>query len=364
MDVTTICATVIPENAKWAFTTRRVIRRDVTAVLPNVENAVSGDLVLVQIVRIGQHKNIQLAEGRPSQSYVGDHVVLTCGDRYAPDQFEALGELDPEGADLIAGGGLVGRMQAAHARMGPPTQVKPIGLLVDAAGDVINIARYALPHDSMPSDMKVIVVVGGSMNAGKTTATASLAHGLSRAGFKVAAIKATGTGAFGDFNAFRDAGIGVVVDFTDAGMASTYRQPIDRIEYAFESLLAHASAQGAQIAVVELADGVFQAETAELLRASAIRNALHGILFATPDAVGAVGGVGVLRTMGLEPIAVSGMVSCSPLAAAEAQAATGVPVISRDDLRNPACAFDLIRGGLEPIAGDGPNALVKFGAAA
>jgi hypothetical protein len=343
MDIATFNSVRVPPSAKWAFTTRRVDRGDVGGILTDVTQAVSGDLVLARIIKVGQHKNIQLAEGRNSESYIGDHIVVTCGDRYAPDQFEALAELDSDSADLVAGGGLVGRMRAAHTRMAPPTQVKPIGLLVDQRGDVININRYALPYKPAPKDVTVIGVVGASMNAGKTTAAASLAHGLSRAGYPVAAIKATGTGAFGDFNAFRDAGLLAVADFTDAGMASTYRQPLDRIEQGFETLIAHVAGHGAKVVVVELADGVFQSETADLLRNSVIREALDGLLFAAPDALGALGGVTVLRQMGFEPFAVSGLVSCSPLAVAEAFAATHVPIVSRDDLRNPETVHELVQ---------------------
>ena len=343
---------VVPQSAKWAFTTRRVARADVAGIESKVSHAVSGDLVLGQIVKVGQHKKIQLAEGRYSDTYLGDHVVVTCGDRYAPDQFEAVAELDPAGADLVAGGGIVGRMREAHDKMAPPTQIKPLGLLVDGDGEAINIARYALPDRPVSRDVAVIAVVGASMNAGKTTAAASLAHGLHRAGFRVAAIKATGTGAFGDFNAFRDAGIPVVADFTDAGMASTYRQPLERIERGFQSLLVHAEEQGTEVVVVELADGVFQTETKELLRASAIRDRLKGILFAAPDALGAVGGVSILRQMGLEPFAVSGMVSCSPLAAAEAEAVVKVPVATREDLRDPKRASGLVSDFL-PRPGEG-----------
>jgi len=329
----------VPASAKWAFTTRRVDRRDVSGMNDGVQNAVSGDLVLAQVTKIGQHKKAQLAEGRYSEFYPGDHVVLTCGDRYAPDQFEALAELSPDGADLIAGGGLVGRMREAHVRMAAPTRVKPLGLLTNRGGEVINISHYALRVEHLPKslhrELPVIGVVGASMNAGKTTAAASLAHGLSRAGYRVAALKVTGTGAFADFNAFRDAGAAVVADFTDAGMASTYRQPLDRIERGFTTLISHAATSGADVAVVELADGVFQAETAELLRKSIVRDALAGVLFAAPDALGAVGGVGILNRMNLAPFAISGMVSCSPLAVAEAVAATEVPVVSREDLRDP-----------------------------
>ena len=61
--------------------------------------------------------------------------------------------------------------------MAPPTRIKPLGLLIDCEGEIINIARYALPSRPAPEGLIVIGVVGASMNAGKTTAAASLAHG-------------------------------------------------------------------------------------------------------------------------------------------------------------------------------------------
>jgi len=364
MTIETLGRPAVPQRAKWAFTTRRVARADVAGIGGTVRHAVSGDLVLGQVTKVGQHKKIQLAEGRFSDAYLGDHVVLTCGDRYAPDQFEAVAELDPDGADLVAGGGIVGRMREAHERMTPPTQIKPLGLLVDRHGETINIARYALPERPVARDVAVITVVGASMNAGKTTAAASLAHGLHRAGARVAAIKATGTGAFGDFHAFRDAGVPVVADFTDAGMASTYRQPLERIERGFQSLIVHAAEEGAELVVVELADGVFQTETKQLLLGSAVRNRLKGILFAAPDALGAVGGVAILRQMGLEPFAVSGMVSCSPLAIAEAKAVVQVPVASREDLCDPNRVSQLVRGIMALPRAGGTDSVIELAPAA
>ncbi|MCG8691196.1 MAG: hypothetical protein MI806_08295 [Minwuiales bacterium] len=329
-------------QAKWAFSTRRVDRGDAVSLIDDLAQAVSGDVVLGRVERIGSHKRIQLAAGRASTLYVGDLVVLACGDRYAPDQFEGLAELDPEGADMLAGGGVLGRMRHRHARMSAPTQVVPLGLLADAAGNRINLADYALDKAERPIGMAVIGVVGASMNSGKTTAVASLAHGLSAAGHRVAAIKATGTGAFGDFNAFVDTGARYVADFTDAGMVSTYLQPLDRIEAGLDTLLAHAARDGCEVAVVELADGVFQKETADLLRKPKVRDGFAGVIFAAPDALAAAGGCTALRGMGIEPAAVTGMVSCSPLGAAEAETATGIGVIARDALCDPAAANALL----------------------
>lgn len=334
--------TTLPQNTKWAFTTRRVNHDDVASLDPAVALAVAGDLVLCEITEIGQHKKIQLASGRASSSYIGDHVVLCVGDRYAPDQFEGAARITSDGADLLAGGGVVGTMENCHDRMAPPTRLRPIGLLTDFSGEIINIARYGLPAAHIPDHVTVIGVFGASMNAGKTTAAVSLAHGLSRAGFNVAGIKATGTGAFGDFNAFEDAGVNAM-DFTDAGMPTTYRMPMDRVEQGFETLVGTAAANGADIVVVEIADGVFQQETREILEGSTIRDRIDAILFATPDALGAVGGTKVLADHGLRPFAMSGKLTQSPLAMAEAKIATGIPQLSREELCSPSAVMALAR---------------------
>ena len=91
----------------------------------------------------------------------------------------------------------------------------------------------------------------------------------------------------------------------------------------------------AEIVVVEIADGVFQAETSEILKCSRIKDRFDTALFAAPDALGAVGGVSIMKKHGLAPFAVSGMVTCSPLAVREAETATGTTTLSRGDLTDP-----------------------------
>ena len=332
-------------GAKWAFTTRNVRLEDVRGLSRDFAGARPGDLLMARTIEIGQHAKVQLTSGRNSENVVGDIVVMVVGDRYAPDQFEGVAEIDPRGCSVIAGGGLAGRVVAAHASMDEPTALEPIALLCDAEGDVLNIADYALPPRTIPDETVVIGVFGTSMNSGKTTASMSLALGLRRAGLRVAGVKATGTGAFGDYNAFDDAGV-PVSDFVDAGMGSTYRMPLERIEAGFETLVGTAAANGADVVVVEIADGVFQRETQQILERSRIRDRLDGVLFAAFDSAGAVGGVGVLRALGVEPLGVSGLVTCSPLAAREAEVALGLPLLERDTLRDGAGAFALVGDAL------------------
>ncbi len=323
-------------TAKWTFSTRRVDRSHIAGMDTDFAAARAGDLILAQVESIGQHNRVQLVSGRPSNIFPGDIIVLACGARYAPDQFEGWAEIDPSGCDLLAGGGCMGRMVSRNERIKPATRLLPMGRLLDGAGRPMNLDSYTLPPTMRGGEIPVIFVLGTAMNSGKTTATAQLALGLRRAGYNVAALKGTGTGAFGDYNEYSDTGAHWVADFTDAGMVTTYREPMDRVKSGLELLLGHAEEQGCQIVVMEIADGLFQRETGALVADPWLRGRMSGMVFACGDAVAAAGGVAELARHGIRPDALTGILSCSPMAAAEAVAATGVPVLRKNDLADPA----------------------------
>ncbi len=342
--------TAICEDAKWAFTTRRVDRKDVCSLSKDFASVKSGDLVLGRVSTIGQHKGVQLTTGRRSILYPGDFVVTACGARYAPDQFEGVAEIDAKGADLLAGGGCLGRMTQKNVRVSAPTKVEPVGILTRTSGAVINLIDYAMPSADKTADIPVLAVFGSSMNAGKTTAATALVRGLKQAGWNVAALKGTGTGAFGDFNAVSDAGARFVADFTDAGMVSTYLQPLPQVKAAIRTLIAQARAYGADMVVLEIADGLFQKETAALLNDDEFRSWLSGAVFACGDPLAAAGGVAALTLAKMKPAVLTGVLSCSPMSSAEAYAATGVPVLTKQDLSDPAEASALANSLIHPVA--------------
>ncbi|HKK36729.1 MAG TPA: hypothetical protein VJ994_10595 [Paracoccaceae bacterium] len=328
-------------QAKWAFSTRRVARADAVALDRDVAAARPGDLVLARIERIGSHKRLQLASGAHSDLWEGDLVVAACGDRYAADQFEGRGEIAPEGCDLLAGGGLLGWIESRHARVSPPTRLVPLGRPIDREGVALSLDRYARPRPAPRRPAAVIGVVGSGMNAGKTTAAAALIRGLVAAGVRTAGLKATGTGAFGDLQAYEAAGAAYAADFAEDGLASTYRIPAPRIVDALDALLGHAAAEGCEAAVVEIADGLLQPETAAFLAGPGAAR-VGGWIYAAGDALSALGGLEVLARTGIRPMALSGLLTRSPLAMREAEAASGAWVMSRDELADPAPAAALL----------------------
>lgn len=330
-------------KAKAAYTVRRVDLSGDTVLCsgPHIRPQ-AGDLVLAEVMRLGQHKGVELASGRKATLYCGDEVLLAYGGRYAPDQFEAEVPGDLSDCQLVAAGGLAARVATQHMKMGAATELRPLGLVARADGRVHNVRDGALPTPRATTRRPVtIVVVGTSMNSGKTTTVAAIGHGLAAAGLRVGAAKVTGTGAGGDPHMFADAGAAEVLDFTHAGYASTYRVPVDALTDAFVLLHSELAERGVDAIVIEIADGILQQETAALLKKRLVTDRVDGMVFASGDALGAVAGVASLRNMGLPILAASGVLTASPLATREAQSILDVPVYDPEDLGDSTIARNL-----------------------
>lgn len=345
-------------HAKWAFTTRRVVRDDFHSMLPDVSAAKAGDLLYARVVSLGQHDAIRVASARQARLYLGDLVVVAVGARYAPDQFEARAEIARGGCDLIAAGGLAGYVVGRHASMKAPTRLAPLGLLADARLVPLNLSRYRVPRALSGLRPRVTAVVGTSMNAGKTTAMACFINGLSNAGYRVGAAKITGTGAPKDLFEYIDAGAVCAVDFTDAGFATTFGATATEVEDIATSLVAHLAAQECDHVVVEIADGLLQQETRALLVSTFFRQFADKVLFAAVDALGAIQGAQFLRAQGLPLLAVTGCMTSSPLAAREAEAEMDVPVVPTFALQRRETIAQLLGELPAPTADCGASPLL------
>ncbi|MBK7541031.1 MAG: DUF1611 domain-containing protein [Candidatus Competibacteraceae bacterium] len=319
-------------SVRIAYSARRVEREALHMLLRGPIKPRAGDLVLARVDRLGQHQRIELPHGRRAQLYEGDEIIVCYGNRYAPDQFEAVVPDRVEECHLVAGGGVAAKMLSRHSSMKRPTTLAPLGLVGDADGHRVNVADWGLPKPTPTAARPyTIAVVGTAMNAGKTTTAANLCKGLIRAGTKVGAAKITGTGAGCDRWTLVDTGAHPVLDFTDAGYASTYRVSPSQVENIMTLLCGHLVAAGAEFIVLEVADGLFQEETSRLLASPTFTEQVDGIIFAAGDALGALAGVEWLRRHRLPVQAVSGLLTASPLACREA-AATGLPVLSQQQL--------------------------------
>jgi hypothetical protein len=337
------------DRAQSAFSTRRVPREAMRTLVGGTIRPRSGDVVLASIQRLGQHRRIERPDGRRAGLHLGDEIIVAYADRYATDQFESHVPNNLGPTNLVASGGIASAMITHSQDVRNATDILPLGLVGDDRGRPLNVADFAL--QPQPCDMprpRTVAVLGTSMNSGKTTTIHYLVHGLSRAGVRPGATKVTGTGSGGDYWVMIDAGAHRMLDFTDVGLASTYRQSMPVIEQKFTELVNHLTLAGSGINLVEVADGIYQRETAPLIESELFHSTVDVVIFAAGDAMGAAAGVTRLRELRLNVAAVSGRITRSPLATREAEAATGLPVLSLAQLDDPDTACSVL--GLDPSA--------------
>ncbi|HRO31366.1 DUF1611 domain-containing protein [Citricoccus sp.] len=316
----------------------------------------AGDVVVARVTEILNHKRVETPESRKAILFPGALIMLAYGHRYAADQFLAHVPDSLEPCHLVAAGGVAGMVTEQHVSVDDPTRIEPLGLLADDLG-VVNLTRFA-PYalnpvpplgaaatelaGTLPGRPTVIGVLGTSMNSGKSTAMATLVNGLTNAGLTVSAGKSTGTGAGNDPMIYRDGGAAKVLDFTDFGYPTTFRLDFEQVRALTVNVIDALSGTDTDVVVVEIADGVYQGETARLLRDPLFHAVVDRIVFAAGDALGAVAGVGELQAAGLDVAAVSGVLTSSPLATAEARAVLSVPVIDTYALTGAAVSTALL----------------------
>jgi hypothetical protein len=330
----------LPNRAKWSYVTRRVKPSSKYGIGSNLGESRLGDLVVARITAIGNHTHMEDVHGRRRVIYTGDWIIGAFANRYASDYYEGYFMPGPT-AHLLAASGLIGTVASTHARYAEPTCVEIAGPLVDSQGHPLSLEAFsrAEPQSAKPR-FGTWVVVGSSMNAGKTTTTSAIARGWARARLHAGAGKITGSGSGKDMWSYLDAGADPVCDFLDFGISSTYGYPLDRLRRTMTWVRDALLEDGADAVVLEIADGLLQPETQALL--PSLLGFADGVVLAVGDPLAAIAGTQILRDRHALPLrAISGLITASPLASREATEMTGLPVLSPTALSDGG-AMDLL----------------------
>lgn len=320
-------------SAKRSYVTRNVSIESFHYLVKGEITPKPGQLLLARVDRIGQHARLELPSGRRSHLFVGDEIIISYGNRYAPDQFFAEIPKSLEKCELVAAGGIAAQVITKHSKVKNATKITPIGLLADRDKNIVNLDQWTLPD--IPSQINkslIIAVTGSSMNGGKTTTAASLTRGLINSGLKVASAKITGTGAGLDSWKMLDAGAYPVIDFTDIGFASTSRVSTEDLVSIMHRQINHLANYNVGAIILEIADGLTQIETSNLLESTEFRSCVDGMFFAAAEALSVSSGIEWLQNRNLPVIAVSGALMASPSSAEEAQRMCSLPVLTTEEL--------------------------------
>jgi hypothetical protein len=295
-----------------------------------------GDVVYGKVTRLGHHSTLENRNGRVHLLNDGSKALFVFGNRYAPDHFEGFVPTEPTAeVDMLARSGVVGIVRQKNALLKDPTRVRILGYVCDEEDKIFNTRDFPLIvpktlEKARDKRAKMILVVGTSMNCGKSLAAAACCWALSTMGYDVRASKVTGTASLKDILQMNDSGASVYNDFTYFGHPSTYMLPEEELLRIFNHIDLKYANNPKNFWIVELADGIIQRETAMLLASADVQTRIHRLVFCAGDALGCLGGINILKErFGLVPDAISGVISSAPLALKELAGLTGdTPVIN------------------------------------
>lgn len=297
-----------------------------------------GDVAVFEVVSLGKHKAIQAVDETITAIYPGDLILAAFGGRYASNQFEGYVPCQPTiDLQILGQGGAVGQLVSTHNRFKKVggTQIRLVGYATDKHQRIVNTRYQRLDRvefdGQKPLNTAVYLSIGASMDSGKTTTAAHFARGAMLADKTVAYIKLTGTAYSKDRRTVRDSGATIAVDFSHCGYPSTFQCSTAEVLAIYATLLKQVQSHDPEIIIVEIADGLLQKETNDLLRHKGFMSGIDGVVLSCPDSLSVYGGLQILQSMEINPLIISGIFTASPLMIDEVAGFTTIPIFSLTD---------------------------------
>ncbi|HLF68435.1 MAG TPA: DUF1611 domain-containing protein [Gaiellaceae bacterium] len=192
------------------------------------EQWATGDFAAATVLeRMGLSQTVETRRGRLAEVIPGDVVVGALGARFAT--LEAVGDWRAVEEDLridaLTRAGVLGRCTSiAPTSLPQLVPLRYLGHLVED-GHKLTMGDFVRPLEKRELEAPIVLVIGTSMSAGKTTTAKVVIRLLKQRGLRVGGAKLTGVGRYADALKMRDAGADHVVDFVDAGLPSTMCEP-------------------------------------------------------------------------------------------------------------------------------------------
>lgn len=197
----------------------------------------------------------------------------------------------------------------------------------------------------------VVLIIGTSMDAGKTVAAAAIIRELKRMGKRVAGAKLTGVGRYRDILAMEQAGADTVLDFVDAGLPSTV-VPADEYRAVLQVLCSKLAAAEADVVVAEAGASPLEPYNGELAVGMLSEQVCATVLCASdPYAV-----VGVISAFGWRPDLVSGRATSTSAGVALVEKLVGIRALNMFDADVSAKLHPFLSEHLPPSKSSSPGA--------
>ncbi|MEW7289976.1 hypothetical protein [Aquimarina sp. 2304DJ70-9] len=264
----------------------------------------TGDYIICKILDAGSNRlSLELPNGRMRGVIGGESIVGALGERFAT--LEATGtwkkvEKDLK-MDVLTGAGLLGKMTSKSAFI--PNMMKVIYTAHAFRGEEKLTMNSCIEHvEEVPFETPVVLFVGTSMSAGKTTSARIVTNLFKLAGLKVVGAKLTGAGRFKDILAVKDVGADAVMDFVDVGLPSSI-YPREEYQLKLRQLLSKIALQKADVAIIEIGASPLEPYNGDIA-INAIREQIKCVVLSASDPYAVYG---LMKAFDIVPDIVTGV---------------------------------------------------------
>lgn len=266
----------------------------------------TGDYVVCNIVDAGSNTLLlELPNGRMRGVIGGESIVGVLGERFAT--LEATGTWQKVEDDLkmtvLTGAGLLGKLTSKSVFIPNMMEVVYTGHTFRGK-ERLTMESFVVPVEEVPFNTPVILFVGTSMSAGKTTSARIVTNLFKLAGHRVVGAKLTGAGRFKDILAIKDVGADAVMDFVDVGLPSSI-YPREKYQLKLRQLLNKISQQKADVAIIEIGASPLEPYNGDMA-INAIREHVKCTILSASDPYAVYG---LMRAFDIVPDIVTGIAS-------------------------------------------------------
>lgn len=264
----------------------------------------TGDYVVCKIIDVGSNLlKIELKNGRMRGLMGGELLVGALGIRFAT--LDATGTWKKVEEDqimtVLTGAGLLGKLTSKSSYTPNMIEVKYLGHAIRNGNKVV-MDDFVKPLKKLPFRTPIVLLVGTSMSAGKTTSARIVTNLLKQANYKVVGAKLSGAGRLKDILAIKDVGADAIIDFVDAGLPSSIcprKVFLSKVEYIKNFI----SSVKADVAVIEIGASPLEPYNGDLA-INAIKKQIKCVVLCASDPYGAYG---IIKAFNLQPDIVTGI---------------------------------------------------------
>lgn len=264
----------------------------------------TGDYVVCRILEAGSNdRNIELKSGRMRGVMEDELLVGALGERFAT--LDATGTWKKVESNLeltvLTAAGLLGKLTSKSSYSPNLINVKYLGHTFRNE-EKLTMDHFVKEYEKRPFNTPVILFVGTSMSAGKTTSARIITKLLLEANYKVVGAKITGAGRLKDILAVKDVGADAVIDFVDVGLPSSIcPRKIFRVK--MDCMKNFMSSVEADVAVVEIGASPIEPYNGDLAIA-AIKDQIKCVVLCASDPYAVYG---IMKAFKLKPDFVTGI---------------------------------------------------------